>query len=75
MSHCYGTFELFPGVLTQGDCGSANPHDGHDFNPADKVCLGSPASFIEADCGRVGPHGEHPLSTVPSPLDPATKEF
>ena len=58
MTHCYGTTGF-----VQADCGSAKPHDEHDFT--EKICLGSPAAFIEADCGRVGPHGEHPMTAVP----------
>jgi hypothetical protein len=65
MSHCHGSIELFPGVFTQGVCGSGEPHDSHDFTADERVCLGSPAEFIEADCGRPGPHGEHPLNEAP----------
>ncbi len=69
MSHCEGAFELTPGLVIQGACGSGELHDEHPFDEADKICLGSPAEFIEADCGHVGPHDEHPLNQPP----PATE--
>lgn len=59
MKHCHGSVEFLPGVLTQGDCGSADPHSEHDFDDTVHICPGAPAGF-EADCGDVGPHGEHP---------------
>lgn len=64
MTRCNGAFELFPGVMTQGECGSADTHDGHDFDPTAVICPGAPAGF-EADCGDAGPHDEHPYSREP----------
>jgi hypothetical protein len=61
MTRCHGSFELFPGVFTHGECGSADPHYDHDFSDTARVCPGTPAGF-EADCGRPGPHDEHPYS-------------
>jgi hypothetical protein len=59
VKRCYGAVEFLPGVMTQGDCGSADPHDEHDFDPNVRICMGAPAGF-EADCGEPGPHDEHP---------------
>jgi hypothetical protein len=68
MPHCHGAGE-FGGIAFQGDCGSAEPHGGHDFTEEERVCPGSPFSFMEADCGHAGPHEEHPLNTEPTMLD------
>ncbi len=65
MPHCHGAMA---GVF-QGKCGSAEDHEEHDFTEDERVCLGSPFSFIEADCGHVGPHEEHLLHTKPTMLD------
>ncbi len=62
MKHCYGSVEFLPGVTTQGECGSADLHDEHDFDPATRICMRAHAGF-EADCGQPGPHDEHPYST------------
>lgn len=62
MITCNGAFELFPGVFTQGECGSANEHDRHDFDPSILICPGMRGVF-EADCGVTAPHEEHPYST------------
>lgn len=69
MPHCYGAGEVMPGLPFQGKCGSAEPHDEHDFTEGERVCLGSPMSFIEADCGNVGPHDEHPINQPPVMTD------
>jgi hypothetical protein len=61
MKQCNGSFEMFPGVFTQGECGSAHPHDSHDFSNTARICPGAPAGF-EADCGAAGPHDEHPYA-------------
>ncbi len=67
MQHCYGGGFPDPifGQVVQGQCGSAELHDEHNFAASEKVCCGSAFSFLEADCGEVGPHEEHPLNTKP----------
>jgi hypothetical protein len=65
MPQCHGAMA---GVF-QGKCGSGETHDEHPFAEEERVCLGSPFSFLEADCGNVGPHEEHPLNTPPTMTD------
>jgi hypothetical protein len=62
VKHCHGAVEFLPGVYVQGDCGSADPHGEHNFDPATHICMGAPAGF-EEDCGRPVPPDEHPYAT------------
>jgi len=71
MAQCHGGGFPDPifGLTVQGQCGSAEVHDEHEFDEADKICAGSALAFTEGERGNVGPHGEHPINTPPTMLD------
>lgn len=76
MLHCHGGGFPDPlfGLPVEGQCGSTDEHDEHDVTDQERVCMGSPMSFVEAPCGRGGPHGSHPLNEVPVISDEASDQ-